>query len=260
MQSQMSGHTERKHGASRPVALVTGASRGIGRAIAIELAQTHLVVGTYHSDRESAESLRATCGAAVHRLDVASRESRESAMQFVRAEFGRIDLLVNNAGMAPRERNDILEATEESFAEVVNTNLRGPYFLTQAAANMMLESGSGGRIVFVTSISSYTASVNRGEYCISKAGLSMATQLYAARLSGEGIGVFEIRPGIIETDMIRPVRDMYRKLASEGLLPQGRLGQPEDVAAAVRAVADGKLDYSAGQVLVVDGGFRLRTL
>lgn len=244
----------------KPVALVTGAGRGIGRGISVELARTHRVVGTYRGNLEAALSLQSECGATIHQLEVASRESRKSVMRFVMEKFGRLDLLVNNAGMAPRERNDILEATEESFAEVVNTNLRGPYFLTQAAANAMLEIGRGGRIVFVTSISSYTASVNRGEYCISKAGLSMASQLWAARLAPEGIGVFEIRPGIIETDMIKPVLGMYRKLASEGLLPQGRLGQPEDVASAVRAIADGKLDYSVGQVLDVDGGFHLRTL
>ena len=242
-----------------PVALVTGASRGIGRAIAIELAKTHRVVGTYRGNLEAAMSLSSESGATIFQMDVASRESRDAAMQFVKERHGRLDLLVNNAGMAPRERNDILEASEESFNEVLDTNLRGPYFLTQAAANVMLEEGSG-RIVFITSISSYTASVNRGEYCISKAGLSMASQLYAARLAGEGIGVFEIRPGIIETDMVAPVLKKYRKLAEEGLLPQGRLGQPEDVAAAIRAVADGRLDYSAGQVIDVDGGFNLRTL
>jgi len=167
--------------------------------------------------------------------------------------------LVNNAGIAPRVRNDLLEASEESFEEVLGTNLQGPYFLTRDAAKLMLERGSG-RIVFVTSISSYTASTNRGEYCVSKAGLSMAAQLYASRLAPEGIGVFEVRPGIIETDMVAPVLDKYKRLAKEGLLPQGRLGRPEDVALAVRAVADGSLDYSAGQVIDVDGGFHLRSL
>ena len=242
-----------------PVALVTGASRGIGRAIAIELAKTHQVVGTYRGNLEAAMSLSAVSGATIYQLDVASRESRAAVMHFVMEKHGRLDLLINNAGIAPRERNDILEASEESFSEVLDTNLRGPYFLSQAAANVMLEAGSG-RIVFVTSISSYTASVNRGEYCVSKAGLSMASQLFAARLAAEGIGVFEVRPGIIETDMVAPVLAKYKKLAAQGLLPQGRLGQPEDVAAAVRAVADGKLDYSAGQVIDVDGGFSLRTL
>ena len=243
----------------RPVALVTGASRGIGRAIAIELAKTHRVLGTYRGNLKAAESMKAESGAAIFQMDVASKADRDAVVQRLLDEYGRIDLLVNNAGMAPRERNDILEASEESFAEVLDTNLRGPYFLTQAVAGMMVSAGTG-RIVFITSISSYTASTNRGEYCISKAGLSMAAKLFASRLAGAGIGVFEVRPGIIETDMVKPVLAMYRKLAAEGLLPQGRLGQPEDVARAIRAVADGSLDYSAGQVIDVDGGFRLRTL
>ena len=243
----------------RPVALVTGASRGIGRAIALELAKTHRVLGTYRGNLTAAESMKAVSGAAIFQMDVASKTDRDAVVQHLHDEYGRVDLLVNNAGMAPRERNDILEASEESFTEVLDTNLRGPYFLTQAVAGMMVNAGTG-RIVFITSISSYTASTNRGEYCISKAGLSMAAKLFASRLAGAGIGVFEVRPGIIETDMVKPVLAMYRKLAAEGLLPQGRLGQPEDVARAIRAVAEGSLDYSAGQVIDVDGGFRLRTL
>lgn len=241
------------------VALVTGASRGIGRAVASELARTHKVIGTYRGNLAAAESLRDSCGAEIFQMDVASRADRGELMEFVRSEYGRLDLLVNNAGIAPRVRNDLLEASEESFEEVLGTNLQGPYFLTRDAAKLMLERGSG-RIVFVTSISSYTASTNRGEYCVSKAGLSMAAQLYASRLAPEGIGVFEVRPGIIETDMVAPVLDKYKRLAEEGLLPQGRLGRPEDVALAVRAVADGNLDYSAGQVIDVDGGFHLRSL
>lgn len=241
------------------VALVTGASRGIGRAVASELARTHKVIGTYRGNLAAAESLRDSCGAEIFQMDVASRADRGALMEFVRSEYGRLDLLVNNAGIAPRVRNDLLEASEESFEEVLGTNLQGPYFLTRDAAKLMLERGSG-RIVFVTSISSYTASTNRGEYCVSKAGLSMAAQLYASRLAAEGIGVFEVRPGIIETDMVAPVLDKYKRLAEEGLLPQGRLGRPEDVALAVRAVADGNLDYSAGQVIDVDGGFHLRSL
>ena len=243
----------------KPVALVTGASRGIGRAIALELASTHQVVGTYQSNRDAAESLRKECGAAIHPLDAASRSDRNALIRFVREEYGQLDLLVNNAGMAPRVRRDILEASEESFAEVLDVNLRGPYFLTQAAAVLMREAGSG-RIVFITSISAYAASTTRGEYCVSKAGLSMAASLYAIRLAEEGIGVFELRPGIIETDMVAPVLAKYRQLAAGGLLPQGRLGQPDDIARAVRAIADGKLDYCTGQVLDVDGGFHIRSL
>ena len=168
-------------------------------------------------------------------------------------------MLVNNAGIAPRERRDLLEATDESFDEVIGTNLKGPYFLTQSAGRWMAEQGSG-RVVFVTSISSYTSSTNRGEYCVSKAGLSMTVQLFADRLAAHGVGVFEIRPGVIQTDMIAKVRGKYEKLAEEGLLPQGRLGVPDDIAKSVRAIANGLLDYSTGQVLDVDGGFHIRRL
>lgn len=244
---------------AKPVAVITGASRGIGRAVAVELAATHAVVGTFRGNAEAARALREETGAETLRMDAASAADRAALVRFVRERHGRIDLLVNNAGMAPRERRDILEATEESFAEVLDANLKGPYFLTQAAAKLM-HTGGGGRIVFVTSISAYASSTARGEYCVSKAGLSMAVKLFADRLAADGIGVFEIRPGIIQTDMIAAVRGKYEKLAEEGLLPQGRLGTPADVAAAVRAVADGRLDYSTGQVLNVDGGFHLRTL
>jgi NAD(P)-dependent dehydrogenase (short-subunit alcohol dehydrogenase family) len=161
--------------------------------------------------------------------------------------------------MAPRERRDILDATEESFDELINVNLKGPHFLTQQVARAMAERGSG-RIVFVTSISAYTASINRAEYCISKAGLSMSVALWAARLAANNIGVFEIRPGIIRTDMISAVEDVYEKRIADGLLPQCRMGEGSDVARVVRAIAEGSLDYSTGQVINVDGGFHLRTL
>ena len=243
----------------RPVAVVTGASRGIGRAIAEELASTHHVVATYRGRRDAAETLRAQTGAEIFQCDISSREDRAALLAFTRERFDRIDLLVNNAGIAPRERRDVLEATEESFDELIATNLKGPHFLTQAAARWMTEQGSG-RIVFVTSISSYTASINRGEYCISKAGLSMSAALFAQRLAASGIPVFEIRPGIIRTDMISAVEKIYEEKVAGGLLPQRRLGEGADVARAVRAIADGLLDYSTGQVLNVDGGFHLRSL
>lgn len=243
----------------KPVAIVTGASRGIGRGIALELARTHRVIATYRGRRDAAESLAAECGADIVQCDVSSAADRLALLEHARRRYGRLDLLVNNAGIAPRERADILEASEEIFDEVLSTNLKGPYFLTQLAARWMIEQGSG-RIVFITSISAYTASLNRGEYCISKAGLSMAVQLWAARLAPHGVLVFEVRPGIIQTDMIEKVRQIYEEKARSGLLPQGRLGTPEDVARQVRAIADGLLDYGTGTVLNADGGFHLRTL
>jgi 3-oxoacyl-[acyl-carrier protein] reductase len=217
------------------------------------------VLATYKGRRDAAESLRAETGAEIFQCDVGSRHDRQALLAFAQERFGRLDLLVNNAGMAPRERRDILEATEESFDELIATNLKGPYFLTQQAARWMAEQGRG-RIVFITSISSYTASVNRGEYCVSKAGLSMAVALYAQRLAAVGVQVFEIRPGIIRTDMIAAVEQVYEEKIGGGLLPQRRMGESTDIARAVRAIADGMLDYSTGQVLNVDGGFHLRSL
>ncbi len=243
----------------KPAALITGASRGIGRAIAIELSSTHRVLGTYRGRKDAADSLRAETGAEIFHCDLASADDRRALAAFAKERFGNVDLLVNNAGMAPRERRDILDATEESFDELIDVNLKGPHFLTQQIARGMVERRSG-RIVFVTSISAYTASVNRGEYCISKAGLSMSAALWAARLAAENIGVFEIRPGIIRTDMISAVEDVYEKRIAGGLLPQRRMGEGSDVARVVRAIAEGSLDYSTGQVINVDGGFHLRML
>ena len=244
---------------AQPTAIVTGASRGIGRAIATELAKTHRVIGTYRSRSDAAESLRAETGCEIFPCDVARREDREALLRFARERFGGLDLLINNAGMGPRERRDLLEASEESFDKLIATNLKGPHFLTQQAARWMAGQGRG-RVVFVTSISAYTASVNRGEYCISKAGLSMSAALYAQRLAAMGIQVFEIRPGIIRTDMIAKVEQVYEEKIAGGLLPQKRMGEPADVAKAVRAIAEGLLDYGTGQVLNVDGGFHLRSL
>lgn len=239
--------------------MITGASRGIGRAIAENLASTHQVIATYRGRRDAAESLREKTGAEIIQCDIASREDRERLLAFARERFGRLDLLVNNAGMAPRERRDILEATEESFDELIGTNLKGPHFLTQQAARWMVEQGSG-RIVFITSISAYTASINRGEYCISKAGLSMTVALFAQRLAPCNVQVFEVRPGIIRTDMIAAAAKAYDEKIANGLLPQRRMGEGSDVAKAVRAVAEGLLDYSTGQIINVDGGFHLRSL
>ena len=243
----------------KPTAVVTGGSRGIGRAIATELSKTHQVIATYRGRKDAAQSLRDETGCEIFQCDVGSREDRAGLMAFARERWEKLDLLVNNAGMAPRERRDLLDATEESFDELIATNLKGPHFLTQHAARWMAERGDG-RIVFVTSISSYTASVNRGEYCISKAALSMTMALYAQRLAEIGVKVFEIRPGIIRTDMIAKVEKVYDEKIAGGLLPQRRMGEGTDVAKAVRAIADGLLDYSTGQVLNVDGGFSLRSL
>src|SRR6266851_1663299 len=240
-------------------AIVTGASRGIGRAIATELAKTHQVIGTYRSRPDAAESLRAETGADVFACDISAAGDREALIQHARERFSGLDLLVNNAGIGQRERRDILEAGEASFDELIATNLKGPHFLTQLAARWMLERGRG-RIVFITSISAYTASVNRAEYCVSKAALSMSAALYAERLAALGIQVFEIRPGIIRTDMIAAVEKSYEERIAGGLVPQRRLGEGSDVAKAVRAIADGLLDYATGQVINIDGGFHLRSL
>jgi len=239
--------------------IVTGASRGIGRAIATELTRTHRVIGTYRGRRDAAESLRADTGADIFACDISVASDREGLIKHAREHFGRLDLLVNNAGVGQRERRVVLDSTEESFDELIGINLKGPHFLTQLAARWMLEQGSG-RIVFVTSISSYTASVNRAEYCISKAGLSMSVAIYAQRLANCGIQVFEIRPGIIRTDMISAVEKTYEDRITAGLLPQRRMGEGSDVAKAVRAIADGLLDYATGQVINIDGGFHIRSL
>jgi NAD(P)-dependent dehydrogenase (short-subunit alcohol dehydrogenase family) len=243
----------------KPVAIVTGASRGIGRGIALDLSRTHQVIGTYRGRLDAAQSLQAETGCDIVQCDLASRDDRAAVIALAMEKYGRIDLLVNNAGMTQRQRLDVVEASEESFDELIANNLKGPHFLTQLAARRMLEQGSG-RIVFVTSISAYAATTARAEYCISKAGLSMSVALWAARLAPHNIPVFEIRPGIIRTDMISAVEKQYEERIAAGLLPQRRMGEAADVAKAVRAIADGYLDYAAGQILNIDGGFHLRTL
>jgi NAD(P)-dependent dehydrogenase (short-subunit alcohol dehydrogenase family) len=246
-------------------ALITGASRGIGRAIAVELSRTHRVLGTWRGSAEAAESLARECGCEMARSDISSAADRADLIDLARRRFpDGLDLLVNNAGIAPRERRDVLEATEESFHELIATNLEGPHFLTQLAARWMLErrmpERQSPRIVFISSISAFAASVNRAEYCVAKAGLSMSRMVYAERLAPEGIPVFEIQPGIVRTDMIAKVEKAYEERIAAGLLPQRRMGTPEDIASVVRAIADGRLDYCAGQVIHADGGFHLRSL
>ncbi|MGC2657469.1 MAG: 3-ketoacyl-ACP reductase [Bryobacteraceae bacterium] len=244
---------------SKPVALVTGGSRGIGRAIVEDLSQTHHVIATYNTNREAAEDVARATAATILPCQLGDLASVYDLAQYIDRSFPPIELLVNNAGIAPRERRDILDATPESFDEIVGTNLKGPYFLTQRIARRMVEQRRG-RIAFVGSISSFTASVNRGDYCIAKAGISMAVKLFAARLAEHNIPVFDVQPGIVRTDMIASVAAAYEKRIAEGLLPQRRMGEPEDVARVIRAIADGRLDYCTGQVLHVDGGFHLRIL
>ncbi len=244
---------------AKPIALVTGGSRGIGRAIVTELVRSHHVLATFNTNQLAAENVSAETGASFIPCNLNDAFSRTHLLEQVFLQVPRVDLLVNNAGIAPRRRIDVLEATEESFDEVVGTNLKGPYFLTQQIAKHMLQNGSG-RIVFVTSVSSFTASTSRGEYCLSKAGLSMAAKLFATRLAPHNIPVFEIQPGIIRTDMIEAVTALYEQRIADGLLPQRRMGEGRDVASVIRAIADGLLDYSTGQVIHVDGGFHLRTL
>lgn len=253
------------------VALITGAGRGIGLGIARCLAAEgcDVAVCDIHAREAVADALGELCalGADVLycRADVSDREARQAMLADIQAHFGCLNVLVNNAGVAPSMRADILEATEESFERLMRINLQGPYFLTQAVANWMIEqrqrdAGFEGCIVNISSISATVASPSRGEYCISKAGVSMATRLWAVRLGEFGIPVYEIRPGVIETDMTRPVKDKYDKLIGEGLLVQSRWGMPEDVGKAVATLVRGDLAYSTGQVLLVDGGLTLQRL
>lgn len=262
---------------NRRVALVTGASRGIGRAIAIELARVNYdVMINYAANQAAADEACAAVRAAganagvrvaTCRANVAETGDRAKLLQETRRQFGRLDFLVNNAGIAPDQRVDLLDATVESFEEVIDVNLKGPYFLTQAVARWMIEQRSSGEftdyrpaIVSISSISAYAASPERGDYCVSKAGLSMITKLYAARLANEGINVYEIRPGVISTDMTAGVKAKYDRLIAADLTPIKRWGTPEDVGHAVAAVASGMFPFSTGEVINVDGGFHLRRL
>lgn len=256
---------------TRPAALVTGGARGIGLGISRCLAAAGYDLAlcglrTRGEVEPTVEELRRAGGVVdYHRTDISESEERRSLLTWVRSRFDRLNLLVNNAGVAPRERKDLLDATEESFERVLRTNLQGPYFLTQAAARWMIERkrenpDDPACIVNVTSISAVYASVNRGEYCVSKAGLAMASRLWATRLGEFGIPVYEIRPGIIETDMTAGVREKYDRLIAEGLLLQPRWGTPDDVGRAVTALASGAFSYSTGQVVMLDGGLHVARL
>jgi NAD(P)-dependent dehydrogenase (short-subunit alcohol dehydrogenase family) len=255
-------------------ALVTGASRGIGRGIALELARAgHRVAINYAGNAAAAaEALKLVQEAGgdgfIIQGDVAVAADRERLVAETVAKFGRIDVLVNNAGVAPTVRADLLDAGEESFDRLYSINLKGPFFLSQLVAKQMLKQEPDaecfrGRIVNITSISVYTASINRGDYCMVKAGLAMMTKLFAERLANDGINVYEIRPGVIATDMTGGVKEKYDKLIihdERGITPIRRWGKPEDIGRAVRAIAEDRFPFSTGAVFDIDGGFHLHRL
>lgn len=255
-----------------PAALITGGSRGIGKGIALGLAAARWdLLINYRSNEGAAKETAAECAKAGIRAeivqgDVSLSDDRARMIEAMRKQFGKIDLLVNNAGVAPTQRVDLLEADEKSFDRLISVNTKGPYFLTQAVARWMIALAlenpkqPHGQIVTISSISAYTASVSRGDYCVSKAGLSMMNALYAARLAEYGIGVYEIRPGIIATDMTAGVKEKYDALISKGLSPIARWGKPDDIAKAVVAIASRSFPFSTGEVINVDGGYHLRIL
>lgn len=263
----------------KKVALITGASRGIGSGIAVAMAKAgwSVVVNYCGSVGAAAETVdrclqcasesNQTIEAKAIQADISQKEDRIRLVQETREAFGRLDVLVNNAGIAPKQRADILEASEESFDQLMQVNVKGPYFLTQLCAHWMIEQAqsepdtiSRPKIITISSISAYTASVNRGDYCISKAALSMLTPLFATRLAEYGIGVFEIRPGVIATDMTSGVKEKYDQLIESGLTPMPRWGTPDDIARAVLAICQDAFPFSVGEVFNVDGGFHLRRL
>jgi 3-oxoacyl-[acyl-carrier protein] reductase len=255
----------------KPVALVTGGSRGIGRGICLELGKCgYMVVVNYERNLDAAQEThneieKAGGEADILQGNIGQPAHRHLMLDSILESYGRLDLLVNNAGIAPKVRADILETGEESFDHLMDINLKGPFFLTQQVAKTMInlianKTITHGAIVNISSMSAYTASINRAEYCISKAGMSMVTQLFAARLAEENINVYEIRPGIIETDMTSGVKEKYDKMISQGITPIRRWGKPEDIGKAVAVIARGELPFSTGEVINVDGGFHMKTL
>lgn len=255
----------------KTVALVTGGSRGIGRGIAKALAAAGWSVvinyrGNLAAAEETTEAIwKAGGGATAIQADISAGEDRNRMIGQILEEYGRLDLLVNNAGMAPRQRRDILETTEESYDQVMDVNLKGPFFLTQHVARTMVdlltrEVIPTAQIVNIGSISAFTSSPNRAEYCLSKAGMGMMTALFADRLAEYGINVYEVRPGIIATDMTSAVTEKYDKLIAEGLTPIKRWGRPDDIARIVVAIAQGHLPFSTGEIINVDGGFHIHRL
>lgn len=255
----------------KKVALVTGGSRGIGLGVAQALAKEgiDLAINGVRPEENVKETLEALRQAGVDVIyaqgDISQKADRERMVQEIWDHFGQLNILVNNAGVAPRERNDLLNMTEDSYDWVMGINLKGPLFLTQAIASKMVEHRKAdadfeGYIVNVSSISATVASINRGEYCISKAGVGMVTQLFATRLAAEGIPVYELRPGVIKTDMTSVVTGKYDKLIAEGLTLQPRWGFPEDIGKAVASLVRGDFPYSTGQVIMIDGGLTAQRL
>ncbi|MEM1083678.1 MAG: 3-ketoacyl-ACP reductase [Verrucomicrobiota bacterium] len=253
-------------------ALITGGSRGIGLGIALALAKEghRIAINGMRPENQVAEVLEQLKAAGAPEVlycqgDVGSAEGRAAILDRIHDDFGDLHILVNNAGVAPAERKDVLETTTESYQRVMGINLEGPYFLTQSVANWMVEQKQTdasfmGSIININSISATVASVNRGEYCVSKAGLAMVTQLFAARLGEFGIPVYEVRPGVTRTDMTSGVTEKYDKLIADGLCVTPRWGQPEDVGKAVASLARGDFPYSTGQTIMVDGGLTLPRL
>lgn len=253
------------------VAIITGSGRGIGRGIAVQLARAgwKIVINDIGNPVPPSETLdlvqQEGSEGLVILADITSAADRQMILDETINKFGQVDLLVNNAGIGPRVRQDMLEIEEESMKEVLAVNTIGPYFLTQIVSKKMIELIAQkkiecGKIVNIGSISAYTSSTSRAEYCISKAAVAMNTLLYADRLANEGINVYEIRPGIIKTPLTEIVKDKYDKLIAEGILPIKRWGLPEDIGKAIVAIAEDYLSYSTGQIIDVDGGFHIHRL
>jgi 3-oxoacyl-[acyl-carrier protein] reductase len=251
-----------------PVALVTGGSRGIGRGICLELArQGYALAINYSGNEAAAQDTQRLIGTEVEtllcRADVGASADRERMVDEILARWGRIDALVNNAGITSIGRRDILEATEDSWDRVLAVNVKGPFFLIQRVAGAMLRllpELARPAIVNISSLSAYAVSTNRGDYCVSKAGLSMVTKLFAVRLADQGIRVFEVCPGVIETDMTAGAQERYSQLIAEGLTPIRRWGTPADIGQAVAALVTGAIPFSTGDTFHVDGGFHIRRL
>jgi NAD(P)-dependent dehydrogenase (short-subunit alcohol dehydrogenase family) len=261
---------------NKKVGLITGSTRGIGKAIALKLAKmgycivingasTQKLSEEYNNELEKIYGEDYKVKYKYIQANISRKEDRKNLIKQIKNHFNRIDILVNNAGISPPKRRDLLNASEESFEKVLKVNLQGPYFLTRDIANWMITQKNNSNdyrpyIINISSVSSFASSPNRGEYCISKSGITMMTKLYADRLSEFDIPVFEIQPGIIKTDMTKPVEDKYDNLINKGITPIKRWGVPKDIAKAVKAIISGLLPYSTGDIIHIDGGFHIKRL